>query len=138
MVLPCAVQARASGRPAVADATVPMSVPDWATHRCDWCGEFMPFGSMYHTVNGERVHTHGLYADHCDNAAQRATDTLAVEYTLLRQAVHEATERIGRFMCETDDDEWCDPKALQGVLLTVDETLTRGQQGTRHYAKDDV
>ena len=93
----------------------------------------MPYGSTYHTVHNVRVHTHGPSVDACTRNAERATTDLPVDYTLLQQAVVAAGETIGRFQCESSDDEWNDPGALQHVLLSVDETLSRGLEGRRAY-----
>jgi hypothetical protein len=108
-------------------------LPEWAGWRCDDCGQPMWDGSAFWTRDGKRVHTHGLDARACQRAARRTEKDLPVEYALVHQAVVEAEQHIGRFLCETSDDEWNDAKTLQGVLLHVYATLNDGGQGMRRY-----
>jgi hypothetical protein len=50
---------------------------------------------------------------------------------------HGTTERvhtqIGRFIAESDEEQYEDPKTLQAVLWAVQSTLDRGHEGMRHY-----
>jgi hypothetical protein len=106
--------------------TTKPQLPTWATWRCDWCGEPMWDGSLSWTPHGrtERLHTHGYDRAACD---------LPTEYVLAHQALIEASEQIGRFIAESDEEQYEDPKTLQAVLWAVQSTLDRGHEGMRHY-----
>lgn len=108
-------------------------LPSWAVSRCDWCGEQMWDGSCSHTVNGERVHTHGFDRSYCEQADQRTERDLKTEYVLAHQALIAAAEYVGRWISESDDSEYEDPKALQTVLWGVQSIIDRGIEGMRHY-----
>lgn len=102
-------------------------LPTWVTHRCADCGElFLPgFGSSWSSRRPD-VHTHGGL-NRCRAQAEHLTkhpDSLAMQLTLMQQAIVEARQILGQFVCEADDTDWTEDVAR--TVFAAQHALDRG------------
>jgi hypothetical protein len=97
--------------------------------RCANCGEPTFFNhSMW--SSDTRATTHGSNREACERAAA-VIATLPALYDHAIQALVEIQELTGRFIRETDVEEWRDIDALQGIIFTVNERTSDGITGPK-------
>ena len=98
-------------------------LPTWATQTCDDCGEvFLPgYGSVWSSRQPD-IHTHGGL--HRCRAQAEAAHHLPVEAILMHQALVEASQTLGRWISEADDEDFTD--AAAPVVFSVLASLERG------------
>ncbi len=90
--------------------------------RCEDCGELMFFNHRQASnESGEWRQTHGG----CERAAEVRAE-LPLLYDMAIQACVEVEESIGRFLSESDDQDWHDPATLQRRLLDAYHAASEG------------
>lgn len=97
-------------------------LPTWTQTRCAKCGEHaLPNSGI--VAGGGKPWQHITDAGCGANAARMAT--LPIEATLMHQALVEARQTLGRFLCEASDDEWTDDiaAAVLGAISSLDRGL---------------